>query len=101
MRPQRRTPFAAVVLLVIIAPSTFGAPLPSFNLDACAWFATHVVLVTEGKKIDGVVEVLECWKGDLKKGDILTLPELADFASEESRTIRRRFDASDEGTNRP
>jgi hypothetical protein len=63
--------------------------LPSFAPDPCAWEATHVVVVTEGTKIDGVVEVLESWKGDLKKGDTLTVSELAAFAAEAERVVAK------------
>jgi len=37
-----------------------------------------------------VFEVLETWKGDLKKGDRITIPELACFASDHARSIFRR-----------
>ena len=60
---------------------------PSFSLDRCAWEASHIVLVTEEDKIDGVVEVLESWKGDLKKADRLTIPDLAEFAPKDSRKV--------------
>ena len=49
--------------------------------------STHVVLASEGETIDGVFQVIECWKGDLQPGDILEIPELAQFASPESRII--------------
>ena len=51
--------------------------------------ATHVVLATEGDAVDGVLDVVECWKGDLKPGDVLEIPELAQFATPESRKIER------------
>jgi hypothetical protein len=60
---------------------------PSFALDDCGWNATHVVVVTEGDRIDGTVEVLESWRGNLRKGDVIHVPELAAFASRESRWI--------------
>jgi hypothetical protein len=48
--------------------------LPSFELDHCAWDASHIVVVKSvNSKIDGVVEVLDSWKGDLKKGGRSTL----------------------------
>jgi hypothetical protein len=101
MRVPRRASFAAVLFLAIFAAPTFGARLPSFNLDECAWFASHIVVVTEGNKIDGVVEVLDSWKGDLKKGEIIKLPRLAEFAPEESRTIHRSRDPFKEDADRP
>jgi hypothetical protein len=48
---------------------------PSFSLDGCSWFATHIVLV-ETTPEDGVFSVVESWKGELKPGDSLDLPEL-------------------------
>ena len=57
-------------------PSPLHAALrPSFNVDGCSWNATHVVLVqtTAG---EGVVPVVESWKGDLKPGDAIEVPEL-------------------------
>ncbi len=47
--------------------------------------ATHVVVVTEGGKIDGEVTVLESWKGDLLPGQKITVEGLADFSSKDSR----------------
>ena len=69
----------------------FAAKRPSFHLDACAWAASDIVVVTEGLRIDGVVEVQETWKGDLKSGARLTIPELAAFAADDTRTISRGF----------
>jgi hypothetical protein len=48
---------------------------PSFSLDRCSWFATHIVLVQTTSE-DGVFSVVESWKGDLNPGDLLDLPEL-------------------------
>jgi hypothetical protein len=48
---------------------------PSFSLDGCSWFATHIALVQTTPE-DGVFSVEESWKGDLKTGDSLDLPEL-------------------------
>lgn len=61
--------------------------LPEFHLESSAWRATHIVVATEGEKIDGVFTVIESWKGDLKPGETLTIPELAEFASEKTRLI--------------
>lgn len=77
----------AVSVLTCSADASAMAIQPSFNQDGCAWRATHIVVVTEGDKIDGVVEVLESWKGDLKKGDRITVPELAAFAPEKERAV--------------
>ncbi len=57
------------------------------SIDDFSWFATHIVVVTEGDEIDGQVTVLESWQGDLKPGDSLNISELAKFKSQESRHI--------------
>jgi hypothetical protein len=81
-----------VVLLLLVASERALAFIrPSFILDDCAWNASHIVVVSEGEKIDGVVEVLESWKGDLKKGDQIKVPELAVFAAEKNRAVSRRL----------
>jgi hypothetical protein len=67
----------------------FGWMLPSFRLDGCAWEATHIVVVTGGDKFDGCVKVVESWKGDLKRGDTITVPELAEFAPDKMRVISK------------
>lgn len=48
---------------------------PSFDLDQCSWDATHIVLVQTTANED-VVSVVESWKGDLKPGDSIEIPEL-------------------------
>jgi hypothetical protein len=47
----------------------------SFSLDSCTWNATHIVLVQTTAK-DGLFSVVESWKGDLKPGEPLEVPEL-------------------------
>lgn len=44
-------------------------------------------MVTEGEKIDGIFEVLETWKGELKPGETITIPEMAEFESRDARGI--------------
>jgi hypothetical protein len=87
--------------LVIIAsayrPSAFGWVRPSFELEPCVWDASHIVVVTMGPPIDGVAKVEESWKGDLKKGDVIRIPQLATFAPKEKRLIaQRRFQDDDD-----
>jgi hypothetical protein len=48
---------------------------PSFSLDRCTWSATHIVSV-QTTPTDGVFSVVVSWKGDLKAGDSLEIPEL-------------------------
>src|SRR5262249_53146583 len=81
----------AAIVVFLSAGAAPAAIRPSFQLDSCAWAATHVIVVTEGARIDGVVEVLESWAGDLKKGDTITVPELAEFAPEAKRRVAPSF----------
>ena len=55
--------------------------LPSFHLPTSASTATHIVVVTEGDRIDGEVRVIESWFGDLERGDAIELDELKRFAA--------------------
>lgn len=87
-----RTLCISALAILSFAPAALAWSHPTFLLDPCTWNATHVVVVTEGDKIDGVVTVLESWKGDLKKGEKLTVPGLAEFASKENRAIGGNFD---------
>src|SRR5438874_1861724 len=84
---------AALPLLVWAAWTcpAFAAIRPSFHLDTSGWHATHIVVVTEGERIDGKVRVLESWRGDLRPGDRLELPDLAAFAPLKSRAISAPF----------
>lgn len=76
-----------------MAPASLRSPHDVIHsLNFTAWNSTHIVVVTEGDKIDGVLEVVESWKGDLKKGQKLTFPELARFSSLESRAVQRSRD---------
>ena len=75
----------AVVLLALAGPAR-AQTMPVFG-EAGAWAATHVVVVNEAGVIDGHVEVQESWKGDLKPGEWITVPELAAFAPEAARRV--------------
>jgi len=67
---------AVFAVLLAIGPIPVDAGIrPSFSLDGCSWSATHIVLVQTTPE-DGVFSVVESWKGDLKAGDLLDLPEL-------------------------
>lgn len=87
---------STVFLLLFINPlSVFtttsrvcAAERPSFNLDYSVWKATHIVLATESGTIDGRLKVVESWKGDIKPGMELILPELGAFADEKSRRVQ-------------
>jgi hypothetical protein len=63
-------------IFLAIGPIPVDAGIrPSFSLDGCSWSATHIVLVQTTPE-DGVFSVVESWKGDLKPGDSLGVPEL-------------------------
>ena len=70
---------------------------PSFYLENLALQAPDIVVVTQSEKLDGRFMVIEVWKGDLKSGDWVIVPELTVFASDESRVIHRW--PRDAGTN--
>jgi surface antigen-like variable number repeat protein/PBS lyase HEAT-like repeat-containing protein len=78
----------SLACLLIVCSSAFGGIRPSFHLQTSSWRATDIVVVTEEKQIDGVVKVLETWKGDLKPGHVITLSELAEFNAKNSRMVR-------------
>jgi hypothetical protein len=61
--------------LVILARPALVAFRPSFSLDYSSWHATHIVLVMT-TSTDGTFEVVESWKGNLRVGERLVVPEL-------------------------
>lgn len=79
------------LLSLLIATALHAEIRPSFDPDVCAAKATDIVVVTEGKEIDGKVTVVEWWRGELRPGDTLELPELAAFRSQESRQVHPWF----------
>ena len=79
----------SLACLLIVFGSALGGIQPSFHLQTSAWRATDIVVVTEEKQIDGVVKVIESWKGDLKPGQVITLPELAEFKARDARVVHR------------
>jgi hypothetical protein len=78
---------APLLLLLLFASHAAAGSRASFGVEICSWRATHIVVATEGKKIDGVFRVLESWKGDLSVGETIRIPELAAFNSKKERTI--------------
>jgi len=93
--------FGPIICLLFQPTLGFAKLRPSFNLDRCTWNATDVVVVTEGEKIDGELEVLEVWKGNLKKGERISVPDLAAFAPDKEREVaKRRFEEEDRGVRR-
>jgi hypothetical protein len=82
--------YSGLVILFLLCGShslTSAGIRPSFGLEGNAWNATHIVVATEGKTIDGMFRVLESWKGDLNPGDTIKIPELASFKAASSRTV--------------
>lgn len=80
---------AGLIILVFAFPMTAEGRVIA-NLDWYAEHATHIVLITEGDRIDGQLKVLESFKGNLKIGEKLTIPELAEFAPLEARAVECR-----------
>ena len=62
------------VFAVLLVP-VFGGFRPSFGLEYPSWNATHIALV-EITPHDGDFIVLESWKGDLKAGEHINVPQL-------------------------
>ena len=87
---RRIQKYSGLVILFLLCGShslTSAGIRPSFQLEDNAWNATHIVVATEGKTIDGIFRVLESWKGDLNPGDTIKIPELASFKAASSRTV--------------
>jgi hypothetical protein len=69
-------PLAGFVVLLSVGAIPVEAGIrPSFSLDRCTWSATHIVSV-QTTPTDGVFSVVQSWKGDLRPGDPLEIPEL-------------------------
>jgi hypothetical protein len=69
-------PLACFVSLLAMGAIRVDAGIrPGFSLDGCSWSATHIVLVQTTPE-DGVFSVVVSWKGDLKPGDPVEIPEL-------------------------
>ena len=77
-----------VATLLSFTPRMHAGIRPSFGLDHCTWYATHIVIATEGDEIDGRLTVLESWRGNLRPGEVISIPELASFKTQSSREIK-------------
>jgi len=78
MRLDFRASLRLYLLIIFFAVSfrpAFASFRPSFDLDRCSWKATHVVLVATTPQ-DDVFVVIESWRGNLKAGDHIMVPEL-------------------------
>jgi hypothetical protein len=69
-----RTCWSLILLAVFSQPSSAGIR-PSFEADSEAWRSTDVVLVLTSSN-DGVFEVNETWKGNLRAGERIVVPKL-------------------------
>jgi len=87
----------SLLFLLVICDSAFAGIRPSFTVEQCSWHATDIVVVTEGKVIDGVFTVIETWKGDLKPGETITIPELEQFKEKDARLINRWWNETRSG----
>lgn len=72
--------FCSLVLLAVLPPPALSAIRPSFSLDYSSWHATAIALVVN-TPLDGVFEVVQSWKGDLRVGERLVIPELGPAAN--------------------
>jgi len=70
----------SLILLAVLARPAFSAIRPSFSLDYSSWHATDIVLVVT-TSADSVFEVVQSWKGDLRVGERLVIPELGPAAN--------------------
>jgi hypothetical protein len=77
----------AVLFLLAVSSTALAGMRPSFDPEGCSWRATDIVVVTEGSQIDGNFKVIETWKGDLKPGETISVPELAQFNKKDARLI--------------
>ena len=62
-------------ILTALSFPAFASFQPSFGLDYCSWNATHVVLAVITPQDDDF-EVIESWKGNLRPGERITVPQL-------------------------
>jgi len=76
------------ILIMSLSSIAHAGIIPSFDPELSATKATNVIVASEGEKIDGFLDVLDTWKGDLEKGERIWVPELAQFESEEARRIK-------------
>lgn len=67
--------YSTLIVILVLAHPAFSGIRPSFRLDYSSWHATHIVLVAT-TSTDGAFEVLESWKGDLRVGQRVVVPEL-------------------------
>lgn len=67
--------FCCVILLAVLSQSGFAMLRILFSPDRASWAASNIVLV-ETTPIDGTFAVVESWKGDLRPGSQVVIPDL-------------------------
>lgn len=77
----------ALLVWFTVSTPAVAEIVPSFDLEHSVWKATDIVLATEGDVIDGSLRVIETWRGGLKPGNEVHLPDLAEFAPDSSRRL--------------
>jgi hypothetical protein len=65
----------SLILLAVLSQPSFAGIRPSFGGDSEAWRSTDIILV-ETSSNDGAFEVIEAWKGDLRVGERIVVPQL-------------------------
>jgi hypothetical protein len=63
----------------------------TIDITSCAKHASHIIVATEGDALDGQLKILESWKGDLKAGETIVIPELEGLKNMASRKISCEF----------
>jgi len=78
-----------ILLITILGASyaTRAGIRPSFMTHARSLRAIDTILVTGGDQIDGASMVLEILNGDLKSGQPINVPHVAEFRSKEARLV--------------
>lgn len=82
-----KTGFFVIIIFAALALNSRASGELSFDFESSTIAASDVILVSQDERLDGHFTVLEAWKGGLKPGDALTVPELAVFAPTTNRTI--------------
>ena len=85
--------FYILFLLILGIPAAHAEIGPEFRLDLATWDASDIVVATEGDKIDGVLQVQEIWKGGLKVGENIEIPEITKI--NRSISVLRRLKVND------
>jgi hypothetical protein len=71
----------------VLASTALGYPAPSFSIEDAAPRATHIVVATEGDEIDGELTVIECWKGNLKAREVISVPQMKTWSQVDAREV--------------